>query len=300
MKKSRKIRKKKNNDNIKLLYFFLVVALLLGAALYLLGNQGVTLHYPQRQTDKRGANKASTLTEKAEEKAKDLQTSSITDKTLPRLAIIIDDIGFTKRYTELIATKLPITYAIIPYTIHSVEAAREVSRSGMEVILHLPMEPRDYPEKDPGQGGLLTSMDEKRIIKEVRSNLDRVPYIKGVNNHMGSRFTEYAKGMELVLDEIKKRDLFFIDSKTSYKSRAYDLAKKMNIKSAERDVFLDNVQTEEAIKKQLEEAVAIAMEKGEAIAIGHPYPATIATLTKVAPGLKERGINLVFASALVK
>ncbi|MDH3972655.1 MAG: divergent polysaccharide deacetylase family protein [Deltaproteobacteria bacterium] len=300
MKKSRKSRKKKGNDNIKLLYFFLGVALLLGATLYFLGKEKLTSPYPPQQTAEIENNTVSAPPIQAEERTEGPPTPEVKGVTLPKLAIIIDDIGFTKRYTDLIAIKLPITYAIIPYTIHSVEAAADATRSGMEVILHLPMEPRDYPEKDPGRGGLLISMDESSIIKELTNNLDMVPHIKGVNNHMGSRFTEYARGMELVLGEIKKRGLFFIDSKTSYKSRAYSLAKKMNIKSAERNVFLDNVQTEDAIEKQLEKAVAIAREKGEAIAIGHPYPATISTLAKVAPGLKERGVELVFASSLAK
>jgi len=299
MKKGRKSKKKKSNDNIKLLYFFVGVVLLLGTTLYFLGNKELKSPSPHTRANEVKIKNIPLAPKKAEKKVKDLQSEEETP-SLPRLAIIIDDIGFTKAYTNLIRIKLPITYAIIPYTIYSVEAANEATKAGMEVILHLPMEPKAYPEKDPGKGGLLISMDENSIINKVREDLDLVPHIKGVNNHMGSRFTEYGRGMKLVLSEIKKRDLYFIDSKTSYKSKAYTIAKGLNIRSAERDVFLDNIQTEEAIEKQLEEAISIAKEKGEAIAIGHPYASTIATLSRMAPDIKEMGVELVFASTLTK
>lgn len=300
MKKGRKSPKKKSNDNIKLLYLFLAVVLLLGTTLYFLGSKESSSYYPPEQTVENKSNNIPLSTKEPDAKVEPPQTREGKETPLPKLAIIIDDIGFTTHYKDLIKINVPITFAIIPYTTYSVEAAKEVTGAGMEVILHLPMEPRDYPQKNPGKGGLLTSMDKKSIIREVTNDLDMVPYIKGVNNHMGSRFTEYGKGMEAALGEIKKRNLFFIDSRTSYRSVAYSLAKKLKIKSAERDVFLDNVQTEEAVEKQLEEAIAVAREKGEAIAIGHPHSATISTLSKIAPQLKERGVELVFASSLVR
>ena len=304
MKKGRRSRKKNNNDNTKLIYLFLGVVLLLGTTLYFLGKEDISSNYHRPTVKKDNNYIAAPLTKVPQLPEQTVEEQSrpkaIASSHLPKLAIIIDDIGFTKRYTDLLNIELPITYAIIPYTIYSVEAAKGASASGMEVILHLPMEPKAYPEKDPGKGGLLISMDESNIIRQVRTNVDRVPHIKGVNNHMGSRFTEYGRGMELVLGEIKKRALFFIDSKTSYKSKAYAIARKMNIKSAERDIFLDNVQTEEAIEKQLAKAVTMAKAKGEAIAIGHPYPETIATLARLAPTMKDKGIELVFASALAK
>ena len=116
---------------------------------------------------------------------------------------------------------------------------------------------------------------------------------------MGSSFTEYAEGMKVVLKEVKKRGLFFIDSRTSYHSKAFSIARDMGIRTAERSVFIDNVQTKEAISLQIAEAVKVAKEKGEAIAIGHPSRATISTLAEIAPYLHSEGVELVFASALV-
>lgn len=296
MKKKPSKKKKKSNDNKKLVYLFAAIIVILAGILFFISepedhSKQFTV-YTQKPEKVPGAN----LSQK---------TGNLIDEpsgivSLPKLAVIIDDIGFNKRFSDLIDIQVPLTLAVIPYTPYAHEAATKGHSAGLEVMLHLPMEPKDYPASNPGQGALLTTMSNDDILSQTILDLDNVPNVKGVNNHMGSSFTEYSEGMEIVLKEIKKRDLFFVDSKTSFQSTGYSLAKAMSIKTAERHVFLDNIQTEEAITEQLMEAVRLAKDKGEAVAIGHPYPSTVAVLRKLAPRLKDEGIELVLASALVK
>ena len=297
-------KKKKGNDNLKLLYFFMGAVLLLGAALYVLALEDAS-KIANKPVNKNAISKPTpgdlvpppkkTIPQKNVNEAGDSPTVS----SLPKLAIIIDDIGFNESYVDLINISVPLTLAVIPYTKYAAQAAEAGNVAGLEVMLHLPMEPKGYPETDPGKWGLLTNMQEEEILRNLNMNFEILPHIKGVNNHMGSSFTEYAEGMKVVLKEIKKRGLFFVDSRTSYRSKAFLIAREMGIKSAERSVFIDNVQTKEAISLQIAEAVKVAKEKGEAIAIGHPSRATISTLAEIAPSLHDEGVELVFASAIV-
>ncbi|MBE9536144.1 MAG: divergent polysaccharide deacetylase family protein [Proteobacteria bacterium] len=218
---------------------------------------------------------------------------------LPTLAIIIDDIGNNARFKELIGIGVPLTLAVMPFTPYAKEAAISGSSSGLEIILHLPMEPRRYPANNPGKGALLTIMDKSTLINQLKADLEAVPNITGVNNHMGSKFTEYADGMHHVLGELKKRGLFFIDSKTSTKSVALYHARAMGIKTAERSIFLDNNQAEDAIVKQLDKAIEAAKTKGRAIAIGHPYRETVKVLKNILPTIEGKGVRLVTASEIV-
>ena len=304
MKKKKAGKKsKKNNDNLKLLYLFIGAVFLLGAALYIFT---VEEKYSEtaRKPDKKSVNKASSTAQPTTikvmpERPSDQGGNISTSSSLPMLAIIIDDIGFNESYVDLINISVPMTLAVIPSTKYASLAAKAGKEGGMEIMMHLPMEPKGYPETDPGRWALLKVMGEDEISRNLDANFDMLPDVKGVNNHMGSSFTEYAEGMEVVLKGIKKRGLFFVDSRTSYRSKAYSIARGMGIKSAERSTFLDNVQTKEAISAQIAKAVKAAKEKGKAIAIGHPSKATIATLAEVAPYIIDEGVQLVFASAVV-
>jgi len=287
---------KNKNDNAKIIYALAVIIIILSGALYLVsvGNKTVGDYEADRSDSKRY------VVERPDSSGNLLPGDRLSSDKLPKLALIIDDIGFNKRYADLVEVDIPLTLAIIPFTPYSSEAAEHGGTAGMEIMLHLPMEPKGYPESKPGKGALLTTMNSETIRKLTAEALAAIPDIKGVNNHMGSRFTEYPEGMKLVLEEIKKRGLFFIDSKTSVNSTAFLIARKMSIKTAERSVFLDNIQTEEAIKKQLMEAIRLARENGEAIAIGHPYPATINVIKNMAPSIEDNGVKLVLASQIAK
>lgn len=297
MRKKPSKKKKKGNDNIKLVYLFIAIVILLTGILFFISGPEDHSERPLVSTQRPG--KALEPVLQTETAVSQLDEPTIIS-SLPKLAIIIDDVGFNKRFSDLINIQVPLTLAVIPFTPYSREAATKGHTAGLEVMLHLPMEPKGYPVSNPGQGALLTTMNGKDILTQTIADLNDVPNIQGVNNHMGSSFTEYSEGMKIVLKEIKKRNLFFVDSKTSILSTGYSLAKAMNIRTAERHVFLDNIQTEEAIIQQLREAVKIAKNTGEAVAIGHPYPSTVNVLRKLAPGLKEEGVELVLASALVK
>lgn len=218
-----------------------------------------------------------------------------------RVAIVIDDMGRDiDSLRKLLEINIPISVAVLPYLSYSEEVAEEVKAKGGEVLLHMPMEPQDILTNNPGKGALLTRMTEEEVMKQVESNLDAVPYIDGVNNHMGSRFTEDERLLRVTLEVIKKRgDLFYLDSRTTTNSRGYELAKEMGIRTAERKIFLDNEQDMVYIKDKVDELIRVAKRDGKAIAIGHPYDVTFKAIQEMIPRFKEEGIEVVKVSELI-
>lgn len=216
-----------------------------------------------------------------------------------RIAIVIDDMGpDLGKLKELFNAGGPITIAIMPNQRHSAETAREAAKKGWDVILHLPMEPRDLADNDPGEDALLVAMSRDEIEAMLQKDLSSVPNAIGVNNHMGSKFTEDEERMRLVLASLKKRGMFFLDSRTSSDSVGGRVARDLGMRSAERSVFLDNTRDVDYIKGQIRELVSIASRKGSAIGIGHPYPETIEALRQTLPALGP-GIKVVRLSELV-
>lgn len=218
----------------------------------------------------------------------------------PKIAIIIDDIGNSRKNDDaVLAIDAPLTLSVLPLLPDSKEIAEKAAFNGKEVMLHLPMEPHDYPQANPGKGSLFTNMDDIAIITQLYEDIKSVPGIKGVNNHMGSKFTEDRERMRIVLKQLKDKGLFFIDSKTSPRSRSDKTAREMGIKAAARDIFLDNEQNESYVAGQIEELKKIARRRGSAIGIGHPHPETIAALEKAIPKIKK-DFEIVPASELVR
>lgn len=217
-----------------------------------------------------------------------------------RVAFVIDDIGRdvaeAKAFLEL---DLAVTPAVIPHLAHSLDVAHLCRERGREFLLHLPMEPQGYPKIDPGRGALLRAMSEADVRSAVGQALSAVPGAAGVNNHMGSRLTEMPAAMNWVMDELKARSLFFLDSATSAKSVAAESARTSGLGWAKRDVFLDNEQTVEAVGRQIEATLQKAAKSGSAIAIGHPHRATLEGLRLWAPKLREAGVEAVPVSQLV-
>ena len=167
-------------------------------------------------------------------------------------------------------------------------------------MVHLPMEPKGYPQRRLEKNGLLLSLSDDQIDRQVRQYLELVPHAAGANNHMGSRFTEDSAKMLPVLQVLKQKRFYFLDSKTTPLSVGYSLAHEVGIKSAFRNVFLDNVQEVGAIRTQLQQAAQIARKRGYAIAICHPHKATIEALFQVIPELKAEGITFVKLSQVVE
>ena len=217
-----------------------------------------------------------------------------------RIAIVIDDLGQDRRIAmEFLDLDIPLSFSIFPFAPFSQDIAREATQRGRDVLLHLPMEPREYPGRNPGKGVLLTTMDKERLLAQLEKDLSAVPYVKGVNNHMGSRFTEDPDLMRLVLEDLKKRNLFFLDSLTTNHSAGLKVSRELGVKAMQRNVFLDNDRDTAKIKARIHELIRIARKNGGAIGIGHPHPETIQAIREVLPSFKENRIELIPVSSLL-
>ena len=218
---------------------------------------------------------------------------------LPRVAIILDDMGYdgslAKRFLALDAT---LTYSVLPYSPLQNKIAKDAHEKGCEVMLHLPMEPVEYPVVDPGPGALLTSMSPDELIAQLEKNLNAVPFISGVNNHMGSKMTTHSTQLYQIFSVLKKKGLFFIDSRTSAESLCGPSARLFQVPFAERAVFLDHIQESEEIRSQIHRLIRIAIQRGGAIGIGHPHPETYNVLRTLLPELKKQ-VHLAPASRMV-
>ncbi len=216
----------------------------------------------------------------------------------PMIAVIIDDVGLAADRSRR-AAELPgsFTLAFLPYANNLQPLVDRAQAKGHEIMLHLPMEGRT--DANPGPQAMLTSLSPAERQQRLLWNLERFRGFAGVNNHMGSRFTEDDPGMRLVLTELKRRKLFFIDSRTTSQSAARQASADLAVPYAERDVFLDNAQDSQHITIQLAEAEARARAHGTAIAIGHPHSATLSTLAAWQKNLARRGIDLVPVSAII-
>ncbi|HEN21059.1 MAG TPA: divergent polysaccharide deacetylase family protein [Desulfobacteraceae bacterium] len=219
---------------------------------------------------------------------------------LPGIALIIDDIGPSyARAKQFLDLEVPITYSILPHFANSFNLAIEIHSRGHEIMLHQPMEPYNS-SIDPGPGALYVGYDSVRIMNIMQENLSSLPYISGINNHMGSKFTECQEEVKKALNVIRSTDLFFIDSLTSCHSIAYKTARRLNIASACRNIFLDNIPEETAIIRQLARLKKHALRYGGAIGIGHPYPETARAISQFLNGHENTDKMLVYASRLLK
>lgn len=215
-----------------------------------------------------------------------------------KLSIVIDDMGRSLNFArQLSQLPYPVTFSILPQMPHSAQVADHAAQAGLDVMLHLPMEPKAYPKVRPGPGALFVRMSQREILDTLRADLDQMPRAVGVNNHMGSRFTSYPEGMDTVLRELKSQGLFFLDSLTSPTSVAIQTGRADGLVLYQRDIFLDNVRDRDAILRQLDKAQRVATRKGQAIAIGHPYPETLKALQDWAE-IHNKAITMVPISAL--
>ena len=216
-----------------------------------------------------------------------------------RAAIVIDDLGQNPAHLSRLADLgIPITLSILPGLPHSRAIAEKARRNSMEVFLHLPMEPVGFPEKQPGPGALLAEMTDEEIHEQLQENFAAVPGVAGVNNHMGSLLTTDARAMNIVMKELKARNLLFLDSKTSPDSLAFETAYRHNLPAARRDIFLDAHDDEEFIRGQVRELLLLARERGSAIGIGHPYRSTLHVLEEMRDEIIASGIEWVTVSSL--
>lgn len=215
------------------------------------------------------------------------------DPNAPKMAIVIDDMGENMKLAQGLAElDIHITFSIWPNSSHVAETINIARKHGNEIMIHLPMQPKGYPRINPGSDALLLGMSPAQISRTVMAAVKNVPGAHGLNNHMGSRFTEDYQGMKQVMQLLKKEKLFFLDSRTTPKSMGSRAASEAGVTFYERNIFLDNVKDVAAIKYQLSKAAQIARKKGQAIAIGHPHRETLKAIRKWAA--ENRGkINVV-------
>ena len=213
------------------------------------------------------------------------------------IAIVIDDVGYNNVNFKIIeGIKYPITFSVLPGLSFSGVAAKELNERGFQIILHLPMEPKEKTELE--KDTILTSMDEKQVRSIIDLDLAALPEARGVNNHMGSKVTEDARSLSIVLDELKAKHMFFLDSFVTSRSVGRQIALQKKIKFAQRDVFLDNSRDPVYIRKQIAILKLKARQNGQAIGIGHDRKATLEVLKQEMPEIEKEGFKFVFVSEL--
>ncbi len=230
----------------------------------------------------------------------DLPAASLPQRTgaRPMIAVVIDDVGLRADTNwQSVELPAPMTIAFLPYG-QNLQALADAARArGHEVMVHVPMQGRDTA--DPGPHALRLKLAPAEIQKRLEWNLAQFTGYTGINNHMGSQFTENRDGMEVVLRETAKRKLKFLDSRTTSHSAARAVAAALAVPFAERDVFLDNHQDSSYVDVQLAQVEQLARRHGSAVAIGHPHGVTLVAVAKWAKTLDAKGFDLVTVSTVI-
>ncbi len=215
------------------------------------------------------------------------------------VAIIIDDLGYKLKQDQR-AVKLPgqVTLAFLPHTPH-VRALTETANSqGNEIMLHLPMQALETLYLGPG--ALTSDMTEQEFKHSVAESIRSIPYVKGINNHMGSLITSQKDSMSWLMQEIVRTGLFFVDSRTTVETQAQQTANEYRIANTRRNVFLDHERNRPAIEFQFNRLIKLAKKNGSAVAIGHPFSETLDVLEEKIPQLRAAGIRLIPVSELIQ
>lgn len=220
------------------------------------------------------------------------------DVKAKQIAIVIDDIGYHQRDLEFLTLPGQLSYSILPHTPYSQAFASLASQSNKELLLHVPMQALNG--KKLGPGALTLSMSKEQLQQTLGTALASLPQVKGVNNHMGSALTQQSQAMKWTMEVLKKRHLYFLDSRTTDLSQAQNAANFLGVANISRQVFLDNIITPEQLQLRFDELKQQATDHNFAIAIAHPYPETIDFLREALPQLIDQGFELVPVSQLVE
>lgn len=217
------------------------------------------------------------------------------------VVLIIDDMGMNHLISSR-AIKLPpeVTLSYLPYALNLKKQVGNALQAGHEIMLHLPMEAYQATDQEKIPNILMVSMSPAELERKINWAFAQIPEFIGVNNHMGSRFTEWPEGMKILLSLLKKHGWFFLDSKTTSKSVASAIAKKINLPFIQRDIFIDDIQNEEVIYQQLAQIEKIALKRGYVVAIAHPHPQTLDILEKWLLTLPEKKLRLISVQVLLK
>jgi hypothetical protein len=217
----------------------------------------------------------------------------------PKVAIVLDDFGYTKKnLAALKAAGIPITMAILPNTPYSKAAVDFASANGMEVILHLPMEPKNAKEKLE-KDTVKVAMKASEIREIIGRDLDTMPSAKGISNHMGSKATADGTVMRVLFEDLGKRKMYFLDSMTTDEPVSKKVAEELGVPMARRDIFIDHINDETYVKNQMEKIMKMAMGGDDVVAIGHDRSITVKVLQEYAPRMKKSGIRFVLLSEMI-
>lgn len=211
-------------------------------------------------------------------------------------ALVIDDVGYRASDSDLLNLPNAVTLSILPHTPYGKLIAEKASISGREIMLHLPMENTAGIKHEPGT--ILSSMSQQQIENNIQAAFLDLPFVAGVNNHMGSKLTKLAEPMGTIMSVLKKHQVYFLDSRTTPSSKAYQVAKAHGVKAYRRHIFLDHQKDPKQIKAQLNKALRLASEFDYIIAIGHPYPETIQVLTEFFKTQQGKALQLKKVSEL--
>lgn len=218
-----------------------------------------------------------------------------------KIVLILDDVGFENQPLEDAAEiDARLNFAVIPGSPRATRSAEYLASRGFEILCHLPMEPLDYPNVQPGELAIFTGMSDDEIRTLTSSNIALIPHAKGVNNHMGSRATRDRRVMMSVADALRQSGVYFIDSRTAGSSIAATVTRAAKIPTGSRDVFLDDDPTERGVRRQLRQLVRLSDSREYVIGIGHVYPTTIKVLREEIPKLSKSGYEFLFASEVIR
>jgi len=216
----------------------------------------------------------------------------------PIIALVIDDLGHSERELKrVMALGEGITLAFLPYPERAPELAGRARENGFEILVHMPMEPTDK-SADPGPNALLTGIGDSELMRRLSHNLARLSGYVGINNHMGSKFSQDRYAMALVLNELEARGLLYLDSVTIGSTVGARLAETSRMPYASRDVFLDSLAEQSFVERQLRQVERVARQTGRAVAIGHPYDETLEVLERWLPDARKRGFEFVPISTI--
>ncbi|MCU0650858.1 MAG: divergent polysaccharide deacetylase family protein [Candidatus Omnitrophica bacterium] len=215
------------------------------------------------------------------------------------VAIVLDDWGYNTSNLPIIEEiSQPLTLSILPNLAYSQKVAQTLHKKGFEIILHQPMEP--FQKTGLEKNTILTTMDGQTIHAILEDSITNLPHAKGINNHMGSRATEDNRTMQIIMTELKKKNLYFLDSYVTSRSVAESEAARSGVAFIKRDIFLDNQPDPEYIRRQIEKLLKTAERRGFAVGIGHDRKSTLEVLRQVLPEAAKNGYRFVFLSELVK
>ena len=220
---------------------------------------------------------------------------------ITKLSIIIDDFGYFsgELLQEFLALDKNINFSILPELPHSQEVMQKAYNQGRETMIHMPMEPISYPQNDPGKNAIFVNLSEKEIKKRVKKYIKNLPLCIGANNHMGSLAMQHKNVLIPIMDILKEKGLFFVDSRTTPKTVGYELAQEMDIPTYIIDSFLDTGTFPDRVTAKTNRLLELAKSQNEIVVISHCTPKSLEELKQILRNIEDKNFKLVPISDIV-